>query len=65
MRRNQIYLGFGPIHDEKKRKAKDLTVERATHMTRRREMKMMVVATDFWEETNEEVESMLKERSCG
>ncbi|PON43545.1 hypothetical protein PanWU01x14_273180, partial [Parasponia andersonii] len=47
---------------EKKRKSKALAVERAKHVMRTREMKTMVVTADFQEETDKEVESMLKER---
>ncbi|PON85366.1 hypothetical protein TorRG33x02_187760 [Trema orientale] len=47
---------------EKKRKAKAPAAERATHVTRRREMKTTVVAVDFLEESDEDVESVLKER---
>ena len=54
-----VVLGF-----EKKRKAKAPAAERATHVTRIREMKAMVVGVDLCEESEEEVESVLKERSA-
>ncbi|PON85370.1 hypothetical protein TorRG33x02_187800 [Trema orientale] len=50
------------VRNENKRKAKALVTERAMHMTRRRETKMTVVSMDFWEETDEKIKSILKER---
>ena len=52
-----VVLGF-----EKKRKAKAPAAKRVTHATRIREMKTMVVGVDLCEESEEEVESMLKKR---
>ncbi|PON62435.1 hypothetical protein TorRG33x02_279330 [Trema orientale] len=65
MRRNQTRLGFGSIRNEAVEKnsiEKAIATERAMHVTRKKGTKTMAVAVDFWEEMDEEVESMLKER---